>query len=406
VTLTANVSPSVAHFDGWGGACAGTATTTVVVMSASKTCTAQFSDVTTGGWVTLSEDIAASLVSDVRSTLALDANGLGYIGYLQMIGTQSRLSTRIEGPGFPPLGGFNSNNSDSSFSPQIAIDGQGRAVISFNSNLDANKLALRESGAFPLVSGRYNLGPAPATRPHMAIAGDTAVLAWIEAQQIAVRRFNLVTMEFDTGAFIPNLDNPFDLDLAVDSNGLAVIAWTDGVLGTRLHAIRETAPGTWTRLGGDIGDRPATGPMVLELGVHVDTSDVIRLVWVNGDTNWTLSGAFFDGTNWLALPGKPANMALAISAFPLRTLSVNRNRALFAFAYAWDTSAQGVESDVFVQQWVNGVLTQVGPTLSTRHPRVGHLSLAMNAPGNATVTQSQFTTADATYRLSVRRHMP
>lgn len=411
VTLNATATAS-SRFDGWGGDCAGTAPAATVVMNANKSCTAQFSAVSAGGWQTLASDIAASLVRDLRSSVALDQSGLAYISYLQTVGTQTRLTVRKEGPGFPPLATLNVADTWSATGAQLVIDPAGDPVIVFNVELEQIWVARWNGSTFDLLrdgagSARLNLTANNASRPRMARAGNTLVLAWKEANQIALRRYNLDTRQFDAGAFVPGPTNPFDIDLALDSNGLAVIAWSwfDLSLGERLQAIRETGPGTWTPLGGDIGVRPFLAPLVVEFGIHVDTNDAIRIVWLEGDTNHHLSLAQFDGAAWTPLPGRPETLYF-ISGFPVRSLSVNRNPALFAFAFEWDQHQSSIDSLVAVRQLVGGQLTMVGSVEYTIHPRVGHLSLAMNEADRATIAQSEYTPADMTYRLVIRRHVP
>lgn len=413
VTLTATAT-ATSRFDGWTGDCAGTAPTTMVTVDANRTCGARFVTVAGGGWQTLPGPLASSSETEVRSVLTLDAAGLGYLAYLQQVGTQSRLSVRREGNNgiFPPLGlAFNANATWSAYSPNLLLDATGAAIVAFNIDLQDNAVARWNAVTlqWDLLSSRTNLTIGNASSVRMARSGNTLVLAWLEANQIAVRRYDLSAGQWDTGAFVPNVINPSDIDLALDSSGLAVLGYSTGPLNTRLHAIRETGPGAWAALGGEIGTRPASGPLVMQFGIHVDTSNTVRIVWVDGDTNFTLSGAQFDGANWVALPGRGNNVVFGASQFDLRALSVNRNPALFAFAYAWDTSdADDTNSDVFVQQLLPDGMTQVGSTLTTTHPRVGHLSLAMNEADRATLAQSQYTpaTAPELYRLFIRRHAP
>jgi hypothetical protein len=412
VTLTATPAGSF-RFDAWGDACAGASPNTVVVLDNAKTCSASFSAVGPSGWVTLAADIAQSLETHLYSSVALDATGRAYIAVLQrVVGGASRLGVRVEAGAvvttFASLGGgFNAGDQFSASDPSLVLDAAGAPVIAFSMD-DRDNALYRWNPAtqsWDSVSDRFNISVAAADRPRIARSGNTLVLAWLEAQQIAVRRYDLATGQWQPGAFIPGPTNPADLDLALDSSGLAIVAYTEGPLTSRLLAVRETSPGAWTPLGGEVGVRPGTGPLVLQLGVHVDSADIVRLVWVNGSQNYTLSGASFDGAAWQPLPGKPANLALAVSAWPLRALSVNRDRALFAFAYAWDTTDTGIQSDVFVEQLEGGTLIPVGP-LSTRHAQVGSLSLAMSARDRATLVQSHFENNPARpYWLAVRRHL-
>lgn len=409
VTLSATALSS-SRFDGWGGSCAGTAPIVTITVDANRTCTARFVDVSAGGWQTLASDIAASSVRDVRSSVALDQSGLAYIAYLLTVGTQTRLTVRKEGPGFPPLATFNSFDTWSATGAQLVIDPAGNPVIVFNVESQQIWAARWNGSVFEFLrdgagSERLNLTANDASRPRVARAGNTLVLAWMEANQIALRRYNLDTRQFDAGGFVPGPTNPFDIDLALDSNGLAVIAWSDGLLGTRLQAIRETSPGTWSALGTEIGVRPTIGPNVTEFGVHVDTSNVIRIVWVDGDTNYFVNAAQFDGANWVALPGRPGFL-FAQSGPPLRSLSVNRSPTVFAFAYAMDRGGGSADSFITVQQFVGGGLTSVGSELQTTHPQVGHLSLAMIDVDRAFLAQSQFSSVDMMYRLAIRRHVP
>jgi Divergent InlB B-repeat domain len=411
VTLTAAATTS-SRFDGWIGDCAGTSPVAMVALDANKTCTAQFGAVGTGGWQIVAANIASSKVTDLQSSLVLDASGQAYVAYLQRVGTQSRLTVRREGTGqFIPLGGaLNANASWSATGADLVLDANGTPFMVFNMDLDANDVVRWDGTQWLTVNSRLNLTSNTGSRPRIARAGNTLVAAWIESARIAVRRYHLDTQQWDAGSYTPEpnagaINGPLDIDLAVDSNGLAVIAYSAGATGGVLRAQRETSPGTWVNMGGDIGVRPATGPMVRELGVHVDANDVARVAWVEGDTEYFVSLAQFDGTNWVALPGR-AGLQFLQSTQPVRSLSVNRSGPLFAFAYSVDANAQ--ESDVVVQQLGAGGLTSVGTTFSTRHPQVGDLSLAMSAADSATLAESEFTPADTVepYKLAIRRVAP
>jgi Divergent InlB B-repeat domain len=414
VTLTATAA-GTSLFDRWSGDCAGTAPSTMVTMNTFKTCTATFRAPGSGAWQTLAGNIASSQVTDLASSVVLDANGQAYIGYLQRVGMQSRISVRREANGsFIPLGGaLNANQSWSATSVDLLLDASGNPLMAFNVDLDANVVVQWTGVQWQTLSSRLNLTANAGSRPRIVRAGNTLVAAWIDGARIAVRRYALDTQQWDAGAFTPDPDgaainSPLDIDLAVDSNGLAVLAYSVGATGGTLRALRETSPGVWSALGGDIGVRPPTGPTVLALGVHVDSSDVVRLVWAEGSTNYFLSGAEFDGTNWIALPGQ-AQPQLLQSARPLRALGVNRSSPLFAFAYAIDTAGSSPpESDVFVRQLASGALTDVGGSPSVVQPRVGALSIAINTTDEATLVQSQSTPADVAepYKLAVRRYVP
>lgn len=358
-----------------------------------------------GGWQTLAGDIAASLEREVRSSVALDSTGLACIAYVQEVGGEGRLSVRREGSGFAPLIPlFTTAARD----VRLVVDAGDAPVIVFTLGGSDIVLARWTGAGWNMLSSRANLTTGSATRPRIARFGSTLVLAWIEAGQLVVRRHDLATGQWDAGAFVPGIVNPFDLDLALDSNGRAIVAWSEGLLGRTLRASRETDSGTWAPLGGDIGTRPVPGPQVMEFGVHVDASDVVRIAWIDGDANYYLQLAQFNGTNWGPLPGRTGTLFSQSSGqTPIRTLSVNRDRTLFAFAYAMDRGVNA-ESVVAVQQLKTGGLTPVGPDFQTIHPRVGHLSLAMRGPDSATLTQSQFTSSGGTdrYALAVRRHVP
>jgi hypothetical protein len=299
--------------------------------------------------------------------------------------------------------------SSQAHTPTLLLGPTDAPLVVFNVDATVNAVARWDAGflTWPrlgVIGGRMNLTASDAFRPRMARAGNTLVFAWIEGigtTQIAVRRHHLDTGEWEVGAFVPGPTNPFDIDLALDSGGLVVIAYSDGALGSRLHALRETASGDWTSLG-EIGVRPSNAPNVLEFGVHVDAADVIRIAWLEGSINYYLQVAQFDGAVWSPLPGRSETRFLQ-SSLPVRSLSVNRSPSLFAFAYALDISA--TDSQVGVQQLTSSALTAVGSSLTTTHPRVGHLSLTMAAESRATLTQSELD-ASGVYRLVVRRHVP
>ncbi len=415
VTLTAAPGNN-ARFDRWDGACAGTQPTLLVTMDDNKTCTARFTSTGAGGWITLAAEIAASVELPLYSSVVLTSSGGGFIAYLQTVQGQNRLSVRRIATGFPPLGlALNGTATWNATSPNLVVDSADVPIMIFAVDLseiwvarwNANAVSwelLRPDPGNPQLA-RLNLTASPASRPRMVRSGNTLIAAWIENGRIAVRRYDLLAQQWDAGAFIPTPTNPFDIDLAVDQNGRAVVAWSDGLLGARLQATRETAPGTWVALGGEIGTRPPSASMVLEFGVHVDTANTIRIAWVEGDANYFVQLAQFNGTNWVPLPGRPETR-FQQSADRVRALSVNNEPALFAFAYAVDRPGGTGESFIVVQQLLSTGLASVGSEFQTTHPQIGALDFSMLAEHAATMGQSQATLGGPTpFRLAVRRHL-
>jgi hypothetical protein len=281
---------------------------------------------------------------------------------------------------------------------RVVIDPTGAPIIVYNIDGEFNVAERWNGSDWTLLSGRLNLGASAAHRPRVAIAGNTLVVAWIEAGQVAIRRLDLTTSQWDAGVWVPGPNNPLDIDLAVDAGGLAVIAYSEGLLGSTLYAVRQINASAWTSLG-EIGTRPSTAP-VLEFGVHLGVFNLVRVVWIEDTGNFFLRAAQFDGTTWTPLTGLPETRIVQ-SSLRLRSLSVNRGLSPFAFAYALDTAAG---SDVGVHDVTPSGLVPVGPVI-TSHPRVGQLSLAMTQPNQATLAQSQ-RDATGTFRLAVRRHTP
>ena len=356
----------------------------------------------TSGWQVLAPDIAASAFTHLPAAVALDAGGQAFVAYVQTIGTRGRISVKREGSGgFVPVGlTRNANDAWSGRDVGLVLDAGGAPVIVYTRD-DEFIVAERWNGSdWNLLSGRLN-GAGSGRRPRLALAGNTLVFAWIEAGQVALRRYRLDAREWGAAAFVPGPLNPFDIDLAVDASGLAVIAYSDGVLGSTLRALREGPAGTWTTLGAEIGARPFNAPNVVEFGVHVDVAGAVRIAWVEGSGNHYLRVAQFDGAGWSPVPGR-AQTLLVQSGFPVR-LDVNRSTAIFAFAYALDNGA--TDSTVSVQQLTATGLAPVGDPASTTHPRVGRLGLAMTQAERPTLAQSQLDST-STHRLAVRRHVP
>lgn len=63
-----------------------------------------------------------------------------------------------------------------------------------------------------------------------------------------------------------------------DASGAPLIAYWRGTL----NAIRETAPGVWTPLGGAIDNQPADFNGAASFGVHVDAGGTVRASWIEG----------------------------------------------------------------------------------------------------------------------------
>lgn len=371
------------------------------------------------GWRLLSAALASSLVADLSSTVALDATGQAFVGYIQNVGEQGRLTVRREGGGFVPLATLNANASWSATSLDMAIDAAGQPVVAYGIDLDS-VAAWRWNDTVQqsrTESNRLNLTPNAGKSPQIGLAGGEAnlqviVAAWVENDQIALRRYSMATQSWDAGAFIGGIANVRSIRMVLDASGAPVIAYWSGTL----NVIRETAPGAWTALGGAINSEPTDFNGAASFGVHVDAGDAVRVVWVEGirGASWSVYARRFDGATWVTADPVLGTEGLIAQSGPSSGLEfpesivVARNPSAFAFATGWEETQTGF-SRLRLWRQINGTMnTETIPTVQTGgYLRARRISLAMQDADRPVVTSSHYEpTGSPPYALQVRRYVP
>jgi hypothetical protein len=420
VALTA--TPDAAHtFGRWTGACTGTSPTTRVLVDVSKSCTVTFGP----GWQVASANAKSSAVSHLATVSALSPAGRLLVGYLQNLGAQTRVGVLRESPDrlFANLPDVNDqvNQTWSAHELDLALDAADQPVLAIL--VDLHDIAVAhwndDTRLWNLVGRRINLSGGAGRSPQIAVAGrvpgqQTLIVAWVEAEQIVVRRYAVATRSWSTAAFIPGINRVRSVRMMLDANGAQVIAyWSD-----TLNVIRETAAGGWSALGGAINIQPTDGTGAARFGVHVDASGAVTVAWVEGVSTlsgvgpWAIHARRFDGSNWVsAFTNRPTGLvydsASNTRTFP-NSLVVARTPAEFAFATAWDSVATGRSDVRAVGVAPTGEAQELAvPIGPDRFLRAANVSLAMQDAGRAIVAASyNEPTVMPPYALQIRRFFP
>lgn len=428
VTLTA-VPDAMHTFGRWTGACRGISPTTTVRMDASKTCSATFGP----GWQLNPAQAKASDFADLQTAAALAADGRLLVGYIQPLGAQGRVGVLRESlesafaSVFVNLPDVNANPKTWSASAiDMALDASDQPILATLTDLgdvrvDQWSEVLRDW--LPL-SSRVNVSSGGVRSPQIGITGtlpgnQTVIVALVEAGQIVVRRYSTATQSWDAHAFIAGIANVRSVRMMLDRNGAPVIAYWTGTL----NVIRETAPGVWTPLGGEITTKPTDDFTANAFGVHVDAADTVRVAWVEGvraqsscNCPWAIYARRFDGANWVSASTNNNTGFVfnelspqgAFRAFPT-SLVVARNPSVFAFATAWDLLATGNSEVRVVRVAANGLLEEDPVPIAENglYRRATNVSLVMQDADRPVVTSSHYEpTVMPPYVLQVRREFP
>jgi PKD repeat protein len=223
-------------------------------------------------------------------SLALDSAGTIYVSHTASLASVNTLYVRyFNGSGWTILGGgpVDPTSTYSVFESALLTGSDGYPILGWNEG-PAARVARWNGTQWVFIGNDLSIDTTDnfsTTSLQLARHGDDLVAAWIESfgfpipqVRIAVKRYSAATGTW-SGGYIPNVNDAGVIRLALDSDGLAAVAYVprplSGAVGA-IQVVRESATG-WAPLGGNVGPVPvanSTG-LVANYGIdiHFDSND-------------------------------------------------------------------------------------------------------------------------------------
>jgi PKD repeat protein len=292
----------------------------VVVSNAVGSVTSAPAVLTVGrGWRVIGGSVATT--GSQAPTLAVDAAGTPFVACSQFTGGLSRIFVRrFDGAGWVILGAGGTDPVDPSSTSSaresaLVIGADGQPIVAWiesarvrvarwtgaSWNFIGDDLSIDTTDSFPLSGIQLERD------------GDDLVAAWIEtlpgapfpSVQLAVKRHDAAAGTW-SGDYVPNVDNPSQLRMALDPGGMPIIAYVSRELtgnDRALQVVRRSATG-WAPVGGDVGPVPPfinSTARVYGFDIRVDAGGAPH---VFGSVNGTTLFAYrHDPMGWQPLTG-------------------------------------------------------------------------------------------------------
>jgi hypothetical protein len=319
----------------------------VIVSNSAGSVTSAGAVLTVGqGWRSVGGSVATPAF---RPSLALNSGGTIYVSHTAPLNSLNTLYVRyFVGAGWTVLGGGPVDPATTfSITDNALITGtDGYPIVAWNQG-PAARVARWDGIQWVMIGNDLSIDTADnfgTSNMQIARHGDDLVAAWTETfgfpsteQRIAVKRYSAATGTW-SGGYLPNVSYVGEIRLALDSNGLAAVAYVPrpfvGSVGA-IQVMRESATG-WAPLGGDVGPVPVanTNGLVANYGIdiHFDFND--EPVVIGSADGFNIFAFRHSGSAWLPL-GSANGVFVALDpatdATSLMTL-VNRE-AYIAMAY-------------------------------------------------------------------------
>jgi PKD repeat protein len=265
------------------------------------------------GWRPVGNSLATP---SYNPSLAMNAGGDIYVSHSAPLnGLNALYVRRFNGSTWPSVGeGPVDPASTYSISEHTLITGSdGYPIVAWNQG-PAARVARWTGSQWVMIGSDLSIDTTDhfgSNNMQIARHGDDLVAVWTEAfgfpiteVRIAVKRYSAATGNW-SGGYLPDVFYPGAIRLALDSNGLAAVAYVPRPLGGAIGAIqvmRESATG-WAPLGGDVGPvpQPNSNGLAANYGVdiHFDGQDTPVVI---GSADGTSIFAFgHTGSAWLPL---------------------------------------------------------------------------------------------------------
>jgi hypothetical protein len=360
------------------------------------------------GWAELGTALSVTTEGPQSPSIAVDANGVPTVAYVESSGGVGRLFVkRFDGGAWQALGGgaLNPTSNTGASDPSLVLQASGQPIVAFSqgNGQQQNIFVARFDGAawqshgppgqpLNVVAGSIAIKPSLAR----GALGGTAV-AWIENGAVRAKSCcgESGAWEAYPGGPGPQSGNVDDVALAIDPTVAPVLVWRETANGTR-H-LRAARGFDLASIGLVAGPLPASE--IRDFGLIVETNIDPRgtplVVFAQGVVPWSLRTRRFDDATWLALPD-----VLTDGQTPLQAMAMHRSPVNQGVAYTYRSGETG--SGLFVYR-----REQAGWAAASTHlflessPQLALAMAAFAVPVVAVVEN-----AAGTYRLRVFRYLP
>jgi mRNA-degrading endonuclease HigB of HigAB toxin-antitoxin module len=380
-------------------------------------CEANVSDVevtcVNKGWThpfDLTDNISPDAEDASVPKVAMDRNGNAIITWLESDGSNDQIfmSEYRSGTWSHPLDLADniSPNGQHAYNPQVAMDNNGNAIITWEqsdgSNVQIFKSEYRSGGWTHPANLADNISPNGQNARYPEVAMDNngnAIIAWYQSdgsnKQIFMSEYRSGTWShpLDLADNIsPDGQDAYDPQVAMDDNGNAIIAWYQSD-GTKMQIfMSEYRSGGWA-YPADLADNISPdGEHVSDPQVAMDDNGNAIITWAQSDgSNWQIFKSEYRSGGW----SHPASLADNISpdgqdayivCSPQVAMDDNGNAII-----TWE-HRNGSNWQIFKSEYRNGTWTHpagLADNISPDGQIAYYPSVAMGNNGNAIITWAQ-----------------
>jgi len=371
------------------------------------------SEYRSGSW-THPLDLADNISPDGQDAsdpeVAMDDNGNAIIAWYQSDGSNEQIfmSEYRSGSWSHPLDLADniSPNGQHAYNPQVAMDNNGNAIITWEqsdgSNVQIFKSEYRSGGWTHPANLADNISPNGQNARYPEVAMDNngnAIIAWYQSdgsnKQIFMSEYRSGTWSHPadlTDKISPDGQDAYDPQVAMDDNGNAIIAWYQSD-GTKMQIfMSEYRSGGWA-YPADLADNISPdGEHVSDPQVAMDDNGNAIITWAQSDgSNWQIFKSEYRSGGW----SHPASLADNISpdgqdayivCSPQVAMDDNGNAII-----TWE-QWNGSNWQIFKSEYRNGTWTHpagLADNISPDGQIAYYPSVAMGNNGNAIITWAQ-----------------
>ncbi|HEX8105317.1 MAG TPA: beta-propeller fold lactonase family protein [Solirubrobacteraceae bacterium] len=271
---------------------------------------------------------APAAEADGGPQLAVQGNGLAHIGWTGAAGDRSALfeRTRTATGTLSDAQYVSSASADVTGTADVAVDRSGNALYAWTRSVYGDSIQVRRRAADGALSAMQTLSPSTrsSSEPDLALdSSGNAVVAWqaIESgggSQIQIRRRSSTGVLGAVQTLSATGNRSIDPDVALDSNGNAVVIWERDTLNGSAEVIEARRIASDGTLGPVVP--LSTGRYVDSPRVGMDANGNAILAWIDSDGTRSIpklkrrsaEGAF-SATQPLTSSGDARALELAVS---------------------------------------------------------------------------------------------
>jgi hypothetical protein len=357
------------------------------------------------GWYELGKELSVTTEGPQSPSIAVDANGLPTVAYVETTANIGRLFVRrFDGTTWQTLGGssLNPTSATSASNPSLVLGADANPRVAFSQG-DGQQQNIYVAAFDGQDWG--HLGPpgvplnqtsgSNAVRPSLARVGnDRYTVAWIENGAVKVKTYAAATGAWDSyGMDGPISANASAVELAIAPNNEPVVAWRENV--NSLSELRVSRGFDMRFIGIVTGPVPATDLRDFGLIVETDQPGSPLVAFGQGVQPWSIRARRHDGTDWLQLSDVLTGVQAPLQAMAMHRSSINQGVAV-------TYQARGNESDLVIYRRDNTEWIPTGTTYPLKTSPQLSLAMATNLSPVVAVVENDA----GTFRLRVFRYFP